>query len=288
MARWDGWSAVPGGGRTFSAPAVTMGHGLRLVVRGRDDGVHHNRFDGSSWDGWQEVPGVEQTSSAPGALAIDRALTAFIRHADGGIHWNALTHGSNGWRGWEEIPGGGRTPSGPAALAYHRFDLGLIDPHVFVRGTDDGIHFNSLSEGRWTGWRAVPGGGRTPSTPAVASVSGAIPGTNELHLCVRGTDDGLHHNRFDGSDWSGWSAVPGGGRTFDTPAAVEFAGELHLFVRGTDDGLHFNRFDGSWSGWSAVPGGGRTPSAPAVTVFDGDLYLLVRGTDDGLHFNRLS
>jgi hypothetical protein len=270
---------------------MSAGNALHLVVRGTDEGVHHNQFDGSSWSRWREVPDGARTPSAPAAVITPgRFLLVLIRNPDGSIRSNNHTEGMLNpfrWSGWREVPGGGRTPSAPAAASPETGSgLGAL---LVVRGTDDGIHFNGLSGGGWVGWDSVPGGGRTPSTPALVCIEHDLPfQSDERHLCVRGTDDGLHHNRFDGSEWSGWSAVPGGGRTIDAPAAVEFEGDLYLFVRGIGDGLHFNRFDGSWSGWSEVPGGGRTPSAPAVTVFEGDLYLFVRGTDDGLHFNRLS
>ena len=284
MASWAGWSRVPGG-LTFDAPAVAgRGDHLELIVRGTDDFVHRNVFDGGAWAGWTAVPGDTRTPSAPAAVVLSSGLSVFVRLADGSMRHNLHPGGTIPWHGWEQVPVG-LTPSAPTVTLYH--PNGPFILRLVVRGTNDGIHFNTLSGG-WAGWAEVPGGGRTRSAPAAAHVDGSFLQRDEMHVCVRGTDDALHVNRFDGSDWSGWSAVPGGGRTFDAPAAIQFDGDLYLFVRGTDDGLHFNRFDGEWSGWSEVPGGGRTLSAPSVTVFDGDLYLFVRGTDDGVHFNRLS
>jgi hypothetical protein len=59
---------------------------------------------------------------------------------------------------------------------------------------------------------------------------------------MRGTDDGIYQNTFDGSSWSGWKGLPGQGRTVSGPAAAIFADELYVFVRGTDNGIYVNRF----------------------------------------------
>jgi hypothetical protein len=87
--------------------------------------------------------------------------------------------------------------------------------------------------------------------------------------------------------WSGWAAVPGGGRTYDTPNAVAFGGRLHVFVRGGGNGVYMNTSDGSsWSGWTEVPGNGSTPSGPGAATYRKRLWLLVRGTDDVIYYNR--
>jgi hypothetical protein len=58
---------------------------------------------------------------------------------------------------------------------------------------------------------------------------------------VRGNGDGIFQNRRRGSSWSGWSELPGGGRTPSGPAAVKFGEDLYVFVRGTDDSIYRNR-----------------------------------------------
>ncbi|WP_141753640.1 hypothetical protein [Streptomyces agglomeratus] len=115
-----------------------------------------------------------------------------------------------------------------------------------------------------------------------------------MMLVVRGTDDGIHYIEAGDGGWETWHQVPGGGKTFDAPAAaVHFGGVFeghknHVVVRGTDDALHHNVFDdGDWSGWSSI--GGKTFSAPALTHVGGDVFeseevhLVVRGTDNLLH-----
>ncbi len=110
-------------------------------------------------------------------------------------------------------------------------------------------------------------------------------------MVVRGTDDVLYHNIYDGDDWSGWGGI--GGKTFSAPALTNVNGdaweeeEVHLVVRGTDNQLHHAVYDGEWNGWSVIPGGGITFDAPALTEYNGDLWLFVRGTDDFIHYNVL-
>ena len=132
------------------------------------------------------------------------------------------------WRGWADVPDEGRTPSAPAITDF------LPGFFLFVRGTDDDIHYRSLGSDRvsWGAWQRVAGQGRTHSAPAVARGL----------LVVRGTDDQLHHNGFTGgSDWSGWQIVPGG-LTHDAPSLAHAGGFHALVVRGTDDGIHYNLF----------------------------------------------
>ena len=57
---------------------------------------------------------------------------------------------------------------------------------------------------KWTGWREISPGGKTPSGPAAVGFGA------DVEVFVRGTDDGIHQNRRHGATWSGWSGVPGG------------------------------------------------------------------------------
>jgi len=86
--------------------------------------------------------------------------------------------------------------------------------------------------------------------------------------------------------WTGWSQIPGGGKSPDGPTSVTFGGKQRLIVRGEDNQIYINTLSGStWSGWSAVPGNGATPSGPAAVVFNSKLYVFVRGTDNGVYQN---
>ncbi|HYG60861.1 MAG TPA: hypothetical protein VD902_22515, partial [Symbiobacteriaceae bacterium] len=124
----------------------------------------------------------------------------------------------------------------------------------------------------WTAWKKIPTGA-TLDTPAPVRFGG------NLHLFVRGTDNGIYWNRMSRqTGWGEWRELPGGGRTTAAPCAVEFGNRMHVFVRGTDDRLYQNTHTGgnNWTGWSQVPGNAVTPSGPAITVHNGVLYLFIR------------
>ncbi|MER6958218.1 hypothetical protein [Streptomyces sp. NPDC000618] len=93
----EGWHEIPGGGKTFSAPALTYFNGstfeaekVHLAVRGTDDRLHHNSCDGDdadSWEGWSQVPGG-MTFDAPALTEYDEDLYLFVRGTDDAIHYN--------------------------------------------------------------------------------------------------------------------------------------------------------------------------------------------------------
>jgi hypothetical protein len=56
---------------------------------------------------------------------------------------------------------------------------------VFVRGSDNAIWRKGWNGTAWTGWARV--GGTWRSSPAAV----CLPGTNNIGLFVRGTDDAL-------------------------------------------------------------------------------------------------
>jgi len=165
-----------------------------------------------------------RTDSAVGAA--DGILVA--RRGGGEISY--VTYDGSGpvlsFGNWLDVPGNGRTPSAPAiAKLGHGWCL-------FVRGTDDGIHYVDLNSNmtKWGSWQKVPGGGLTHSAPAVAQ------GT----LIVHGTDNGIHMKEFGGagSSWDPWKRLDGA--TFDAPALSFAGGFTLLMVRGTDNGIHYN------------------------------------------------
>jgi len=60
---------------------------------------------------------------------------------------------------------------------------------VFVQGTDNRIYRNRLNtNGSWTGWAEIPGGGLTPSAPGPGVYKG------DLSVFVRGTDNRIYVN----------------------------------------------------------------------------------------------
>ncbi|MER6958217.1 hypothetical protein [Streptomyces sp. NPDC000618] len=222
---WSGWKAL-GGLQESSAPATTVQFGNVYVFARRDDGhIFYTRWNGAGADGWNEVPGGETTTSTPGVAPG----VLVVRRSDGGIRFNTFDGAGPvlSWANWRDVPDEGRTPSAPDITD---FGAGYF---LFVRGTDDGIHYKSLGADRasWGAWQKVPGG-LTPDAPAVAR--GLV--------VVRGTDDRLYYNSHDGGlSWTGWQTVEG--QTYSAPALTHAGGYFALVVRGTDDGIHYAFYD---------------------------------------------
>jgi hypothetical protein len=250
------------------------------------------------WSIWTAVPGFGTTIDAPAAVRLGGAglLYLLVRGPESGIYFNRLdtSGGSEVWSGWREIPGRGRTPSAPAVTPYE--DHQGNDLAVFVRDYNNGIAYNRYSSHRdaWTGWSLVPGGGQTPSAPAVAYLGGL------LHVFVQDTIGGIQYNRtepYGDTRWTGWRPVPGGGFTPSAPGAAFGANggsfALSVVARGFDNLVYENVLDYpsfNWSGFHAIPGGQLTPGSPALVTssaqapppvfvpsFGGRLYYNLRG-----------
>lgn len=57
FVRLDRLGQLPGGGATLDAPtAILSGGSLDLFVRGTDNNVYVNRFDGTRYTGWARLP----------------------------------------------------------------------------------------------------------------------------------------------------------------------------------------------------------------------------------------
>jgi hypothetical protein len=281
---------VPGNGFTLSGPAPSFDQVNDYVfVRGTNNRIYVNAFNGTTWSGWSEVPGHGLTPSAPAATTSGTTVSLFVRGTDNKIWVNTLNGTS--WSGWSPVPGNGLTIDTPNAMANGN------NLFLFVRGTNNRIYVNTFNGTTWSGWREVSGNGLTLSGPTSAVSTAA--GSTFLNLLVRGTNNHLYVNRTsDGNSWSGWSEVSGNGLTPSAPAATTLylnAGNtLYLFVRGTDNKIWVNTFDNgtTWSGWSEVPGHGLTPDAPGAVAFAtsasvGFVLLYVRGTNDRIYLNVL-
>jgi hypothetical protein len=126
--------------------------------------------------------------------------------------------------------------------------------------------------------------GRMPDAPALAA------STNELFLCVRGSDNKIYLRSLTGSGWGAWSPVPGS--TPSAPSVAVFNGRLYLAVRGSSGNtIYVNSMDLTsriWAGWQLLDG--RTPDAPALAAAsDGSaLYLVARGLDNRIYYKRFA
>lgn len=82
----------------------------------------------------------------------------------------------------------------------------------------------------------------------------------------------------------GWQELPGGGKTADAPAAVEFEDRIWVFVRADDGSVWANNSgdDDVWEGWEQIGAPGTLVSAPAAVARGGGLHLFGRAPDGSI------
>jgi hypothetical protein len=88
-----------------------------------------------------------------------------------------------------------------------------------------------------TNWESL--GSKITESPVAVSWS-----ADRLDLFVRGTDGGVWHKWWDGSQWGDWESL--GGQIIGPISAVSWSADrLDLFVRGTDGAVWHKWWDGA-------------------------------------------
>jgi len=202
-------------------------------------------------------------------------LHVVVRGTDNGIYHKKFNLTTETWDlSWTNL--GGATLSTPALATC---PIGSFDwMYLFVRGTDNGIYYKYWREGLWTTWYSIPSA--TNDIPALCIL---YPDENfilpQLHLVVRGTDNGIYYNRWTGSWLASWVNVSGA--TNDRPDLYA-SNILYLHVRGADNGVYYKTMVLStyvWlTSWMKWPGA--TSSGPTIEAG----LVIVRGTDNGLYY----
>jgi GH25 family lysozyme M1 (1,4-beta-N-acetylmuramidase) len=202
---------------------------LDVFVRGADDALWHQYWDGSKWAGFQSLGGWLAADPIATSWGENR-LDVFARGGD-----NALYHkywdGSQ-WVGFEHL--GGSFPGTPSAVSW---SVGRLD--VFVRGDDDQL-YHQYNDGSWHSWQGL-GAGIAGDPVAVSWAEG------RLDVFARGASDELWHEWWDGSGWGPFQRLGG---TLDSPPAVVSWGvnRLDVFARSNKDTLLHDYWSGSaWS-----------------------------------------
>jgi hypothetical protein len=228
---------------------------VTVFIRGSDGALLTSELSGGSFTPWSSLGGY--LDSGPGASGRDATTSdVFVRGGDSALYHRYFTT-SGGWSGWGGL--GHSMLSSPTVSIRRGF--GYID--LFWRGADNGIEAKSWVPGQ--GWTDVNNTqldpGLTLSAPAAVSRN-----TGYVDVIVRGTNDLVHLNTYNGSGWSGWAQIPGGMTTQHAPAAtVRTLNTLDIFVRSGTGEVRWITWDGAaWSGWKTVPGG--VDSGPAVVA----------------------
>jgi hypothetical protein len=249
-------------------------------------------IDGAiSWDGedWENLGGDFRSNPATardpkvGApiTTTDPAYRVFIRGMDNAL-WVKWSNGTS-WFGPNRVGGDFRSE-----LSVVSTPRGL---HVLVRGSDEGPARGQL----WTFYYGPSS--RDIDQMDIAPLGGTFEGNpraitdqdGHTHVFVRGLDNRLWRNWFDGRAWRGFESLGGPNFAGDpVPVLVRQAsggptpGGLFVFVRTMDGtGLVYRRVERRDSPWSPLVAGelsrtvGSEPSGVSRGV--GIIDLFVRG-----------
>jgi GH25 family lysozyme M1 (1,4-beta-N-acetylmuramidase) len=224
------------GGRAVGGPAVASpATGVfDVFVRGTDNGVWENRYQGGSWSGWHSLGGI--ITAPPGATAYGGQVYVAARGAGstGGL-WERLADTTSAWR---PMGGSAAAGTGPAPAMDQSGDLA-----VFYAGSN---------QATWQ-YRA----GTYTSLGGTASFGPAASSPWAQHLEVFASQGGgeLWHRWWDSAQgWSAW--YPLGGVLSSGPAVAAYQGSGHqdVFALGSDGRLwHDTSINGSWGSWQLVP-----------------------------------
>lgn len=257
FATTTAWTSL-GGLATAGPDASSWGStSADVFVRGTDNAMWRNSWNGTSWSGWAPFGGV--LTSGPGAVSWGpNRIDVFVRGTDNHL-WHKWWDGS-AWRGWEPL--GGALGSGPDVSSWGPSRL-----DVFARGADNQLWHKWYDGGGWHNWEAL--GGILTSDPTAVSW-----GPNRIDVFGRGTDNALWHKWWDGVRWSGWERL-GGVLTSGPDAASCAPGHLDIFTLGPDSALNQLGFNGTWGQpqrlggqWTSDPGAVCLPGTTGIDVFE--------------------
>jgi hypothetical protein len=241
-----------------------------IFVRGTNNGLWQNSWNGVSFGGWAQLTGV--LTADPGAVSSSAiSKHVFVRGTDYGLwvnNWNGTT--------WTWMSLGGVLTSGPDPDVQGSSTL-----DVYVTGTDNRALWRRTSSDdgvTWGAWESVGGGGTTDP--------GAVSwGAGRSDVFIGGNDNGLWHRGWTlAGGWGAWESL-GGVITSAPTAASCTSGRMDVFVRGSDGSLWTRGYNGSWGAWA--PLGGLYPSGAAAVCRPGSkiIDLFAQGVDDGaLHW----
>ncbi len=240
------------GALVAGAPAACAqgSNSLDLFVRGTDNALWWERWNGTSWSNWASLGGV-LTSSPAATSPSSGAIDVFVRGTDNALWERTTTDGGGSWSAWTSIGGQIASGTGPAACSWgSRLD-------VFVEGTNGALYQKTWS-GSWSNWASL--GGVLTSSPAATS-----PSSGAIDVFVRGTDNALWERTTTdgGGSWSAWTSIGGQIASGTGPAACSWGSRLDVFVEGTNGALYQKTWSGSWSNWLLSAGSSpRHPPRP--------------------------
>lgn len=209
--QWDDWQELEFAAQFLRRPAVISRAQYQLNVVNVDNEGHVwlVSYDGSTWSEWTEL-GADVTSDVAATTWSEDRIDVFAKKGNNVLHkyWTA---DANWCEGWEDLGDPyenyyqepGSIASSPLAVSWHDGDDGIIDV-VINAGSSSHRLFKNGAWSEWKGMSASHEGLEFPDTQSVVRGDG-VDGRPFAHLISRGTDNCLHYNAHNGTDWGFWN-----------------------------------------------------------------------------------
>jgi phosphodiester glycosidase len=188
---WSSWTNL--GGAMLSGPAACSqnSNNITVCVRGINDDVNIKTWtSGSGWSGWTAISGVTSTYDTPAICSrANGVLDVFIRGAADNCLWHRASTNSV-WGTWENF--GGYVTSGISACSRNVNNI-----TVMHRGDNYDIKYAAWNSGTWSSGSMGPSSASLPGLTALKSA-------DRVDFFIRGLDDGLWQNVYQGGVWTGY------------------------------------------------------------------------------------
>jgi hypothetical protein len=165
----------------------------------------------------------------------------------------------------------------------------IVNQNTIEVNSSASITAGSLSNGNaslgmsgWAGYSVQsiihhPSGSASSSSSTVAKPA-AISFNSALNVFIRGGDGYIYAQYWNGTSWSGYTAI-GGGMAGD-PALIVNSGALSVFARGNDNQIYTKYNNGSgWTGWASL-GAQQMRGNPRVVQYGSEVDVFALGTDN--------
>jgi len=229
---------------------------VTIAVRGTDNQIWVNSGDFDPWFRLPLLPGGVKGDPAITSWTAGR-LDVFVRGADDKLWQSTRFSVLGAFQPWiKPVGDDGILAGSPDATALRP---GRLD--VFVKGADGQIYQRFWNDVSWnSAW--IAHGAPTPTISVTGDptvVWGRPTVVNRMDLFVRGSDDKLWQNNWNGAAWSGWARPVGLAGTlasspdatlFDRGGTPQSQSNIAVFARGTDGGLWVLDFTSAgWGNW---------------------------------------
>ena len=255
---WGSYNALPGGATLNRPAAAAYGDTLYFAIRGTtDNSIWFSSLNvtDSTFSGWTQIGGA--TPSAPTLTTYESKIVLVVQGFNNVVFYRMFDTTTNSWNGWIGVPDGATSDTPAAAVIGQTL-------HLVVRGysttnvaENDTLYQGSLNliDNTFSGW--LPVQGSSPSTPTIVQQQA----TNALYLVVRGNDNLIYINRWNGMNWQTWSTVPLGS-TSSSPAITQQNDVIYFEVVGQNNAIYtsqINTVNGVFSGWMPADGSTTDP-----------------------------